>query len=104
MRVSVCFENWTTEIQVRPVYQAWEAWMWMLQYYGNKISAFKSGRRVDIQGVAARFGGTGDVEYRTSSMMWADNQWIFSEDMEKLRGMMNGINDDLMDMDMESLW
>ena len=59
---------------------------------------------MEIQGVAARLGGTGDVEYRSSCMMWADNQWIFSEDMEKLRGVMNGIINDLMDMDMESLW
>ena len=54
------------------------------------------------------FGGQYDNEYTLRGMMWADNNWLFSDHREKLICMVNDIIEELLDLDMEpkpeSLW
>ena len=42
-----------------------------------------------------------DDEFRFSSMMWADNYWISSNDKDKLTWMVNDIFEEFMELDME---
>ena len=54
------------------------------------------------------FGGQHDNEYTLRGLVWADNDWLFSDNREKLICMVNDIIEELLDLDMEptlaSLW
>ena len=69
---------------------------------------WKAERRWKAKGWEIMFGGGEDDEHRFSGMMWADNDWIFSDDKDKLTLVVNDIIDELMNLDMEpkpeSLW
>ena len=73
-----------------------------------KLRAVESRGKWKAKALGTWFGAEGDDEYRFSSMMWADNCSIFSDDKEKLTSTAHDIIDELLDLDMEpkgeSLW
>ena len=61
-----------------------------------------------MDGMALLFGGQHDNVYVLRGMMWADNDWLFCDNKERLRCIVNDIIEELLDLDMkpkpQSLW
>ena len=58
---------------------------WRFRCYGvegGQIRVVESRGTMKPHRVRMWFGGEGDDEYRSRSMMWADNYWIFCDDSE----------------------
>ena len=68
---------------------------------GKSTYCGKTERKWKAKGWGIMFGGEGGDEYRFSAAMWADRNWIRSDERYKLTWMVNDITEELMDLDME---